>query len=64
MDYPEMLAKCDKQQEIIDSLHARIENLIAAGAIPMPAPLRLQALSESLESMRDELAPHISYDPA
>lgn len=63
MDYPELLAKYDTLQEVIDKAHERLDNLIAAGRIPMPAPLRAEALSQSLESLREELAPHISYDP-
>lgn len=63
MDYPELLAKHDKLQDVIDSLHGRLDNIIAAGAIPMPNALRLLALDESLHSIRAELAEHISYEP-
>jgi len=51
-------------QDFVDNLHQRLDNIIAAGAIPMPNQLRLLALDESLHSIRAELAEHISYDPA
>lgn len=38
-----------------EALHEKLENLVAAGAIPMPADLRARALSESVESMRGQV---------
>lgn len=50
-------------QEVVDKLHEKLENLVAADLIPMPDGTRLHALQDSIASMRDDLAEHISYEP-
>lgn len=44
----------------LEAMHQKLENLVAAGAIPMPADLHARALSEAVESMRDEVAAAIA----
>lgn len=68
--FMEFMAECgaaDKKraelQEAIDALHGRLDNVVAANAIPMPGDLRVTALIEFVESARGDLAPHIDYDP-
>lgn len=53
--------KRDELQDAINVLHERLDNVVAMNAVPMPADLRVVALSEIVESARDGLAPHISY---
>jgi len=62
-DYNQLLAKCDKLQEVVDQTHELVENLLAAGRLPLPDDLRVKALTESLEALRESLAPHIDYEP-
>lgn len=63
---PVGVEECDANERLIaaapdllnalESLRDRLENLVAVGAIPMPAELRATAPNQSVESMRDEVA--------
>lgn len=57
------MAKYATLQDVVDRLHEKMENLIAAGLIPMPDGTRLHALQQSIETIRDDLAEHIDYEP-
>lgn len=53
----------DGLQEVIDKAHEKLDNIVHAGVLPIPDSIRLKALSEFVESLRDELRPHINYEP-
>lgn len=63
MEYPALLAKCDQLQELIDQTHEKLDNIVHAGVLPIPDSIRLNVLTKFVQSLRDELRPHINYEP-
>lgn len=53
----------DSLQEVINNTHEKLDNIVHAGVIPMPDSIRLKALSQFVESLRDELRSYIDYGP-
>lgn len=53
------MAKYHTLQQAVNDAHQRVDNVVAANKIPMPDSLRVHALKEFTESLRDDLAEHV-----